>query len=80
MGSGRVKNPLEMFLRKSRCELIPHMPYVEKSIFHPLGDPGVGGVGEGQKPSKNVPGEMHYTFDNPHAIYRKIDFSPSGGP
>ncbi len=37
------------------------------------------GVGEGQKPSKNNPGEMHYTFDTPHAIYRKIDFSPSGG-
>ncbi len=55
MGSGRVKNPLAMFLRKSRCELIPHMPYVEKSIFHPLGDLGVvSGVGDGQKLSRNI--------------------------
>ncbi len=59
VGSGRVKNPLEMFLARCITLLIPHMPYVEKSIFHPLGDPeGVGGVGEDQKPSRTVPGEI----------------------
>ncbi len=81
MGSGRVKNPLEIFLRKSRCELIPNMPYVEKSSFRPLGElGGVGEVREVEKLSRNIPGEMYYTFNTPHAICRKIDFSPFGGP
>ncbi len=53
----------------------------KKSIFHPLENRGcVGGVVEGQKPFKNIPLKVHYTYGTLHDIGRKIDFSPFGAP